>query len=148
MDHDLKRRVAAERRPAGQRVVEGAAQAVQVGADIDLVDVAGLLGRDVRRRADEAAFVVDVQGVGGAFAAQPGQAEIDDLDERRGDRGAAAAESRVRIQVARRAVGDQQVGRFDVAVDHALFLGVLERAGHLVEHGARQSDGQRPLGLY
>jgi len=41
---------------AGQQVIEGAAEAVEVGADVGLVQVAGLLGRQVVGRAHDRVF--------------------------------------------------------------------------------------------
>ena len=69
-----------ERRPAGQKVVERAAQAVDVGADVGRLRVADLLGRDVIGRAQHLALAGQA-AVGLAFAGDLGQAEVEHLDD-------------------------------------------------------------------
>ncbi len=54
LHRDLDRRLAVERRLAGQQLVEDDAERVEVGARVDLASL-GLLGREVLRRADDRA---------------------------------------------------------------------------------------------
>ena len=97
--------LAVERRAQGQQLVEGRAQAVDVGPAVDRAG-AGLLGAHVSRRAEQAVVV------GQARVGQPAsQAEVGDPDAPLGI--------------------DQQVGRLDVAVDHALVVCMREGVGRL-----------------
>ena len=58
------------------------------------------------------------------FRGKPGQAEVEDLDLAR--------------------IRDHQVVRLDVAVDHALLVGVLQAQGRLADVVARLLHRQRP----
>ena len=73
--------VAAERRAAGQQVVERAAQAVDVGPDVGRLGVADLLGGDVVGRAQHLALAGQA-AVGLALAGHLGQPEVEHLDDR------------------------------------------------------------------
>ena len=99
----------------GQQVVEGAAEAVNVGPAVGLVGVVSLFRGDIVGRAHDHPGVGQVRYGGTAVrqdggglhdAAQPGQAEIEDLD----------------LSVGR----PHQVVRLDVAMHHALLVGVLQ----------------------
>ena len=115
VDH-RDRVLGAERELAGEQLVHHHAERVDVGLDGRrlLVD---LLGRHVGRRAEEALDlrVRRVRDLGGA--------EVADLDVV--------------------ALGQQDVGRLDVAVDHAVLEGVVERAAHLEDHQHRLAHRQQ-----
>ncbi len=95
------------RRLPGQHLVEHAAQRVDVAPGGDLLLGGGLLGAHVVRRAEAEA------GLGHPAA-------------RRGAHGQGDAE----VGHHRAAVVEQDVLRLDVAVDHAVAVGVVERIGH------------------
>ena len=116
-----------ERRAAGQQVVERAAQAVDVGADVGLLGVDGLLRGDVVGRAEHLALVRQA-AVDRLLAGHLGQAEVEHLD----DRPVALA-------------GEHQVARLDVAVDHAVLVGVLQAQRRLVDEVAGVGHRQRAL---
>ena len=89
----------------GEQLVEGRAQAVEVGPAVDRADP-GLLGAHVARGAEQAVVL------GQARVGEPsGEPEVGDPDEP--------------------AAVDQEVRRLDVAVDHAPVVGVPERLGGL-----------------
>src|SRR5262245_15282722 len=138
----LHERRAGERRLAGQQVVERAAQAVDIGANIDEVRVACLLGGDVVGGADEhSLFAAGADHVGRlAGDLQPGQAPVEDLDDRVGR--ALPGDAGGGLVVARRR-DQEQVGRFDIAVDQAHRVRVLEPRGDLANVVARLADRQR-----
>ena len=101
----LGRGVAVERRPERQQLVQRGPQAVDVGPPVD-DPRARLLGTHVPRRAQQA-VVMGQAGIG-----EPaGQAEVRHPD--------------------RSLLVDQQVGGLDVAMDHAMMVGVRERLGRL-----------------
>ena len=108
-----------ERRLAGEHLVEHAAQGVDVGAGGDLALAHRLLGAHVVRRAERHA------GLGHPVPA-----------------GLAGGERDAEVGHQRAPVVQQDVLRLDVAVDHAVPVGVVERVGHL---GAR-SGPRRPSG--
>ena len=121
-------RASAEGQHARQQLVENDAEAVDVAAAVDLVGLApGLLGTHVGRRPQKLA--VHRQG---ALAGIPGgQAEV-------GDAGLA-----LRV--------DQEIGWFQVAVDHPALVREVERLGHagdqlggLAERRARLRPGDPP----
>ena len=97
---------------ACQAFVEHARQRVDVRAQIDLAALEPL-GRHVGHRAQRAACRRQP-----LLAGRAGQPEVD--------------------QVGEVAVGDQDVGRFDVAVDQAPFVGGVQRGGDLLDHRHRQ----------
>jgi hypothetical protein len=104
-EHPLRAR-GAERLTPGTQPVQQAAEAEQVGAVVHGV-AAGLLGRHVSGRADDEAALGQAGVIGCA-----GQAEVGDLDPPG-------------------AVLQQDVGRLDVAVDQALFVGGGQADGDL-----------------
>jgi hypothetical protein len=75
----LHQRAARERRLARQQEVQRAAQAVDVAADVHAVGVAGLLGREVVRGADDGLDRV-VRFKAAAGRPQTGQAPVEDDD--------------------------------------------------------------------
>ena len=103
--------LARERHAAGQELVEDRPQSVDVGAGVDVEIVQlRLLGRHVFQRADERADLGVDAPIGQPRAGGLGDAEVDHLGHR-----PAVVE------------GDQDVRRLQVAVDHALLVGVLHR---------------------
>ncbi len=78
-------------------------------------------------------------GLGVASAVHAGEAEIEDLDlserPRRPGNGLQAGWH----------VRHEQVGRLDVAVDHAAFVSVPQAVGHLADVFAGDGNGQRPV---
>lgn len=54
----------------------------------------------------------------------------------------------VRDQRAPRAAVEQYVVRFDVAMDHALRVGIGQRLGHFLEHAAGHRHGLRAFALH
>ena len=122
--------LAAERRPAGQEVIESTAEAVDVGPDVGRLGVADLLGGDEVGRAQHLALAGQA-AVGLAFAGHLGQAEVEHLDD-----ALLALES------------EDQVGRLDVAVDHAPLVGVLQAQRRLVDEVAGVDHRERAAGLH
>ena len=104
LHRDLDRRLAAERRLAGEHLVEDDADRVEVGALVD-GGAARLLGREVLRRPDDRA------GLGHLAHARARDAEVRDL------------EAPVRV--------GHHVVRLDVPVDDALAVREAERREHL-----------------
>jgi hypothetical protein len=112
---DGDRRVAGERGPSGQQLIQQAAGRVQVAAGIDPL-APGLLGREVLR----GAYHLGRLGHGGlGVAHRPCDAEVHDLD----------------VAVA----GHHHVARLDVPVHDAGLVAVVQRAEHAVD------DLKRPL---
>ena len=109
-----------ERRLAGEAPVQHSAQAVEVGPDVGQVGVLGLLRGHVFERAEQHARL------GEPLADVLGQAEVEQL-------GVVA-------------LGDQDVGRLDVAVDEATGVGGRQGRRDLVGELARPADGQRAAG--
>jgi hypothetical protein len=72
--------VTAKRRSAGQEVIEGTAEAVDVGTSIGRLGVADLLGGNVIGRAQHLALTGQV-AVGLTLACDLGQAEIEHLHD-------------------------------------------------------------------
>ena len=100
-----------ERHAAGQELVEDRPQGVDVGAGVDVEIVQlRLLRRHVFQRADQRADLGVDAPIGQPRAGGLGDAEVDHLGHR-----PAVVE------------GDQDVRRLQVAVDHALLVGVLHR---------------------
>ena len=120
LQSDLERRFAPKRRMAGQHVIAGDAERVDVGAAVDRLAL-DLLGTHVQRRAhgDAALRQVQCRPIAGQAARQ---AEVGDLD----------------LALARQ----QDVFRLDVAVDDAQLAGALQRRRHL----AHDAQGQQQIG--
>ena len=111
-----------ERGPAAQEGVERAAEAVEVGADIDRRPRRDLLGGEVVDRAHRLAGAGDLRG-GRLVALEPGEAEVEEPH-------AAVA-------------GEHDVRRLDVAVHHAVLVYALEPEGRLADDLAGVGDRQR-----
>ena len=107
-----------ERRVAGEHVEEGAAQRVDVAADVGRTGVVGLFGRDVIDGADRGAVAGNA---GLALLDVAGQTEVGQLQER--------------LAVL---PGNEEVGRLDIAVDDALAVRVGQRLDGLLEQLAGQ----------
>ena len=104
----VQRRLAAERRPAGQQLVEDRPQAVDVGGGGQRpFRAGGLLGGHVAGRADD-----------GARAASGSLSPLDALGQ------AEVGDVRLALGV------EQDVGRLEVAVQDAALVGVVDRPGH------------------
>ena len=140
---DVVERLGRERRAAAQQVVKRAAQAVDVGPDIGRLGVVDLLGRDEVGRAEHLTgrgsdrslprcvlAVIHCQLDDLVLEAGLGQAEVEDLDDRP-------------VAVAR----EHEVARLDIAVNHALLVGVLEPQGGLLNVVAGVANRHRPAGL-
>jgi hypothetical protein len=122
VDHAVqqrRRRSAPERRPAGRRVGQDAAQAEDVGRRTYLVAF-GLLRRHEARRAHDAAGVREPGRVGRA-----GDAEVND---------------------ARSVAGQEHVGRLEVAVHDAGRMDSAQPGGKPGRERAHGLDRQRPEG--
>ncbi|MBK8027308.1 MAG: hypothetical protein IPK19_39425 [Chloroflexi bacterium] len=116
---DGRRRVAAERQPAGQHLVQRDAERPHVGALIRLAAQAHL-------RAD----------------VQPGAERDAGMRQTRGG----AGEGQSEIGQARRAVfGEQHIGRLDVAVDDVQVVGAGQRVGQFQGDGQRRLDRELRL---
>ncbi len=123
-----RRRVALERRTAGDQLVRHDAERVEVHAVVGVRVRRRLLGGHVGRRADGGADL----GQRGAPSAAVGAGRADRLgDAEVGDRGAAA--------------GEEDVVGLDVAVDDALRVGVGEGAGDVAEDADHLAGGHRSL---
>ena len=127
---------------AGEQFVEGAAEAVDVGADVGEVRIAGLLGGDVVGRAHDEAGVR--QADGRRFCRRSGGG----LDFQRQRRIAGALSTTKRARPKSRiltwpAGRQHQVVRLDVAVDHAALVGVLQAERGLADVVARLGHRQR-----
>ena len=118
VDLDLLRRrcEAADGQLAGEHLVKDHAEREDVGAVVDFPRLADLFGRHVVERAHDLC-VAGERGVLGAGLKQLGQTEVGDLHM------AGAVE--------------EDVVGLDVAVDHALVVGVLERVANLGHHAER-----------
>ena len=120
--HLLERRARGERRLPGEKMVQGAAETVDVGANVGLVGVVGLLRGDVIDRAQDDARARQVRSVRG-FAGEACQAEIENFHP---------------------AVGcPHQVVWLEVSVDHALLEGVLKSERRLADVLAGMVHRQR-----
>jgi len=120
-----------KRRGAGQQLVEQHAEAVDVAAGIDVkaADV-GLLGGHVLGRAYELAKLGEQRFVGEALAVRRlGDAEVDYLRDRRA--------------VVQR---HKDVGRLQVAVNHALLMGMLNGPADLSEQFQLLAGAEARLG--
>ena len=127
LDELLVHRPGAERRLARQQEVQGAAEAVHVGAGIDAAGVQRLLRRQEVRRADDGAAHCQADG-GRSFLGLlllVGQAEVQHLDD------------------ALR--GQEQVVRLHVAVDQAELMSVMKTERRLPYVLAGQRRLQRAL---
>ena len=107
---------------AGQDVVEGTTEAVDVGPDVGSVEIEGLFGgHEVERAHDDGGVIGQVAvGVAAGAAMQSGQAEVENLDDAKRSR-LYPAVGTDQLVAAR-----EQIRRFDVAVDQALFVDVLQ----------------------
>ncbi len=110
---------------AGQEVVKGAAEAVDISTDIRLLGVADLLGGDVIGSAEHLAFAGQA-GIDLAFARDLGEAEIEHLDDRL-------------FSLA----SQDQVGRLDVAVNHPALMRMLKPQRRLIDEIAGIRHRQR-----
>jgi hypothetical protein len=102
----VERRLGLERRPAGEQLVEDGPQAVDVGGRGQPFFAAGLLRRHVARRAQDGP-AARPPGIAGRAL---GQAEVGD------------------VRLAARV--EQDVGRFEVAVEDAALVRVMHRPRH------------------
>ena len=110
----------------GEDEVERAAQAVQVGPPIDRMAVERLFGGQIVGRAEHVFVVCDRQR-GFLAVGEFGQSQVQHFD---------------------RALGvDQQIGRLDVAVDQAGFVGMFQSVGRLGDVVGGQIVVQRPSSL-
>ncbi len=169
-DELLHVRPAGERRLAREQVVEGAAEAVNIGPDVHLAGVAGLFRGDEIRRSEEGARPCQ-RGVAAALlvfvrVGQPGQPHVENLD--RAPRlaefpGRAALLLPFAVAdchqggpgqphggIAGRGasegpLGDEDVRGLDVPVDQTHFVGVLEADGRLANVFAGLPDAHRPV---
>ena len=116
----VQRRRGVKRRPAGQTLVEDRPQAVDVGERPDLRGAGGLLRGHVRGRAQDA-----VAGQGPFLGEALGQSEIGDLGH-----------------AVRR---EQDVGRFQIAVNDTAQVGGVHRPGEQLEHRRRGPIPERSL---
>ncbi len=112
-----------ERRTAGEQEIQRTPQPVDIGPRIGRVRVVRLLGGGVVRRAHDRARRGDCRRVVTHLVRQVGQPEIEHLDH----------SGRC----------SQQVGGLDIAVDHALLVGVLQSQGGLPDAVARLRQRQR-----
>ncbi len=119
LDDDRLRGGAGERRLPGQHLVQHATEGVDVAPAIQLLVAGGLLRTHVRRRADRGARLSQVLPL--ARTHRLGDPEI-------GHHGLALVEHHV-------------LG-LDVAVDHALRVGIAERGGDVAGDSQRLGDGQ------
>lgn len=100
-----------EWRGARQQLVQKHAETVDIGPCVDVASIElGLLGTHVFQRADDAAEARCQGPLGQSLAERLGDAEVDDLG--------------YGLAVIR---GDQHVRWFDIAMNHALLVGVLHR---------------------
>ena len=109
-----------ERRPAGEALVEHAAERVDVGASVERQPL-DLLGRGVLDGADE------------------------DPRPRQVGRARLLRDAEVRQVHVLGGLGDQDVRGLDVAVDQVVVVGGVECARDLLEHVERAPDAQAPL---
>ena len=117
---------------AAEDVIEDRADRIDVGARVERL-TGGLLGRHVRRRADDRA------GDGGAGI------EVARVDDRRARRRVVAAEVAREAPVDHHGLAvraDQHVGRLEVAVDHALAVRVGQRLGD-GDHVRQEREARR-----
>jgi hypothetical protein len=128
---------------AAQQEIERAAQAVDVGPDVGLLGVDDLFGRDEIGRAEHVACASEMRAevhrkgrradrrlARVLLACRLREAEVKDLDHGP-------------VPMARQ----HQVRRLDVAMDHPLFVRVLQRQRRRMDVDAGVADGYRPLGL-
>ena len=113
-----------ERGPADEQVEERAAEGVDVGTAIGLVAVAGLLGRQVVGRAQHL-LVMSPGERGVVLRHGERQPEVEDLDVP--------------------SLVDDQIGRFDVAVDEPLVVRVLQAERRLADEIGRLPHRQRAV---
>ena len=109
---------------AGQHLEQHGAEAVDVGPGVERAVAAGLLGAHVGRRPDAHAGLGELVLVLGR-AERAGDAEV-------GDEGVAVA-------------GEEQVLGLDVAVDHAVLVGVVQRLRRLAGDPERVLERELPL---
>ncbi len=111
--------LARERSRAGQKLVEQHAQTVDIGAGIDIHGIEfGLLGAHIFERTDDAAEARDQGPFRQLLPQGLGHAEVDHLGH-----GLAVVG------------GDQDIGRFEVAVDDPFLVGVLHGLANLHKQG-------------
>jgi hypothetical protein len=122
LGHDRLRRRARERRLPSEHLVEHAPQAVDVAPAVDRTLAAGLLRAHVGRRADRSARLGEPIVTGGLH--RGGDTEVGDD---------------------RLIVLEQDVLRLDVAVDHAVAVGVVQGQRDLPDDPDCRRDGKSPL---
>lgn len=120
---DRHRRIASERRPAGEHLVKHAAGRIQVGAHVDVL-AARLLGRQVLRGAHD---TLRLGHCGGGIIERAGDAEVHDLHNA--------------------LLGDHDVAGLDIAVDDAHAVRIFERVEHADHHMLGVGDAQRAVRL-
>ena len=130
LEGERRRRRRLEGRVAGEHLVENHAEAVDVGARIDVV-VGALLGRHVARRADQRAGLGERVERARGVLLQLGDAEVQHLDEQRV------------VVVAR----EDDVRGLEVAVDDAAAVRVLDAVGDLAGDGRGFVEGERARAL-
>ncbi len=129
---------AGKRDASRDEVIKSTAKAVEIGTDVAGVRIDGLFGGDEVGRAHHGPEDGEVgfTGIGEA-----GQAEVEDFD-------IAPATFDRRARAARTGfLGDEEIGRLDVAVHQAAFVGVLQPEGGLADEIEGGLDGQRALPL-
>jgi len=133
--HVLVRRQLVERRPvfgtakrrgAGKKVVERAAKAIQVGSNIDPAGIGRLFGGGVVGRAEDLTALRQPR-VGGIVLQKARQSQVEDL-ELSGRR-------------------EEQVGRFNVPMNQAAGVDVLQGDRGLARQLAAVGEGERADGL-
>ena len=118
----LSQRSVGKRRVASQQVIERAAEGIDVGAGIDIMAVERLFGRQVVGGAEHIFVMGDGQRRLG-FTGEQGQAQIQNLHDT--------------------FVVDEQVCGFDITMDQAAFVGVLQTVGCLNDVVRRHREVQK-----
>ena len=128
-DADLGHRLAVERKLAAEQLVQDDAERPDVAADLRGARGAHLLGRHVERRADDRRRVGERHLPDRARAKDLGDAEIEDLQQRRS------------VQAAR----DEEILRLEIAMHDPGGMRLDERLARLEDVLDGVGDGQRAL---